>query len=488
MALSSPRFPRMSWPLGAYFAAVAYFYWAGQPMVVPFHYPHLLSSEHLTERLAEALLYLHSQPPGLNLLLGLFLKLEQVTGIAPEESILAFHVLLGLLAVVGFVFLAHRFISLTWIRWFAIALFVLNPVFYMMIFLFFYTLHEMVLLLAMVMALRAWWLHGRPFAYVAVCAIAIALSNLHTLFHFVWAIAVTGAALWLKPAQANEAESRPGRIPLGCFALTVLLLLAWPAKNLAIFGHFTATSWQGFNLIQGTGINVLTLPEPSRSVPERFADVGVLSEFEKPGGRRNMNHYSVIEEYGRLQGMAIRAIVEEPSLIAAKIGHNYWSFTRPSARTPYSGNLNHAAPGVRPWLRLYEWVVLQDFRGSDFLWSTDNRIHTPEVIEGYEQKLRVSGFFLWFPIILIAAGLRIIRRRRVDPLGAHLAAYLLFCIVWVLASCLLIDGAEGHRLRFSTEPYLVLLACWALGPESGVRDSIQVSADSPASPSSEAPV
>jgi hypothetical protein len=35
-------------------------------------------------------------------------------------------------------------------------------------------------------------------------------------------------------------------------------------------------------------------------------------------------------------------------------------------------------------------------------------------------------------------------------------------VIWVLAVTLLVDGSEANRLRFSTQPYLLLLAVWAV--------------------------
>ena len=41
--------------------------------------------------------------------------------------------------------------------------------------------------------------------------------------------------------------------------------------------------------------------------------------------------------------------------------------------------------------------------------------------------------------------------------------YLLLSVVWVLAMILLVDGLEGNRIRFSSDPLLWLLIAWALG-------------------------
>ena len=56
---------------------------SGYRLAIPYHYYQLLSADHLSERLLESLLYLHAQPPLLNLALGVALKTSRWLGIAP---------------------------------------------------------------------------------------------------------------------------------------------------------------------------------------------------------------------------------------------------------------------------------------------------------------------------------------------------------------------------------------------------------------------
>jgi hypothetical protein len=74
---------------------------AGYRMTVPYWYFQILARQPLTSRLGESLWNLHAQPPELNLLLGLALKLERATGWAPERSLLALHLVLGAVAVLS---------------------------------------------------------------------------------------------------------------------------------------------------------------------------------------------------------------------------------------------------------------------------------------------------------------------------------------------------------------------------------------------------
>ena len=74
----------------------------------------------------------------------------------------------------------------------------------------------------------------------------------------------------------------------------------------------------------------------------------------------------------------------------------------------------------------------------------------------------ISGFFLLFPLIVLFSIRKVTARWRVDPVQARLALFLLFCVLWVFAMVLLVDGDEANRMRISTEPYVLILAFWIL--------------------------
>jgi len=65
----------------------------------------------------------------------------------------------------------------------------------------------------------------------------------------------------------------------------------------------------------------------------------------------------------------------------------------------------------------------------------------------------------FFPILLAATGISLWRRRPWG-FGERTVAVMLFTVLWVLALVLFVDGPEGNRVRFSTEPYLLLMAGW----------------------------
>jgi amino acid transporter len=103
------------------------------------------------------------------------------------------------------------------------------------------------------------------------------------------------------------------------------------------------------------------------------------------------------------------------------------------------------------WAKAYEMVVFLPFRDYD---PTVTRIST--------------GFAILFPLIIVAALVALWRRRRGWNAPDRTVALMLFSIGWVLAMVLFVDGPEGNRVRYSTEPFLFLVAGWlVVGRRSG---------------------
>ncbi len=90
-------------------------------------------------------------------------------------------------------------------------------------------------------------------------------------------------------------------------------------------------------------------------------------------------------------------------------------------------------------MRAYEAAVFLDFEPS---------------------KRGRAGFALVFPLLLGAALVEWCRASRSPE--SRLITLMLCCVLWVLAMVLFVDGAEGNRMRFPTEPFLFLLFAWGL--------------------------
>ncbi len=108
------------------------------------------------------------------------------------------------------------------------------------------------------------------------------------------------------------------------------------------------------------------------------------------------------------------------------------------------------------WRRAYELVFFLDPRSSSSL--AHRAYRSPP-----SQSWALSGFVFAFPLLLVGVGITLVRRWSGTPPAQRSAILLLLSILlWVLAATLLVDGSEANRIRFPTEPYLLLLGGWLI--------------------------
>lgn len=447
-------------------------------MRVPFWYYQYLDKEQLAHNLGQSLLYLHGQPPLLNLLVGLALKLANVFGASPQAIAYVLQIVLGGISVCGFAGLAGLLIDRTAPRRCCIALLTCHPVFYMTLHEFFYTFHEIAALALAPIFIARYLRSGGVGALAAVCLLLGGLSLERTLFHPVLVFLVPVALVGLRGRLAGSKKFQRTGIAV-CLALTAGGLLAWPMKNYVIFGAFTSSTWQGYNFSRGLALGLTPFDDIVLATPpEPFASIPVLSKVfktpEEPGGpvARNWNHYGLIEVFREDQRVALEAIRNDPARLLRKAWTNYRLMSRFSGRHPkmsYMGTMDRPAPPASEvWMRLYEAITVQEFRLPDALIHPDYRkpADPDSIIPPY---LEFSGFFLTFPLVLVLAARKSWRIHRDDPVLAAVTAFMIATVLWVTAMILFVDGDEGNRIRTSTEMYLVVLAFWIFPAKSRTR-------------------
>jgi hypothetical protein len=421
----------------------------GVEMVIPTAYYQLLDPVWLQTRPLESLYYLHAQPPLLNAGLAAAYALSSQTGLRPETLLWCAHAILGAFAVLAFVQLAAFLMPRPWIRRVCIVLFVAHPVLYLVQHQYFYTFHELVALLAIAWCVMR--LVERPgvgrLAAVAVWVVLLVWTR--SLFHWAWGLATIVAAGALVAPRLGR------RGPIAVVAVALFALLAWPAKNAAEFGFFGSSSWRGLNLVRGLPPEEEFTALP-RALPARYAGVAALSLPRKSDGSVNWNHYGVIEASRSMEQRAFASLRARPGLAAGKALRNYWNLTRFGGRHPYEAYYGLDAPvpaALEPWLCAWERGLLLDFRAP---------AHLVKAADLARDEWTPSGFLILFPALLFVPLLAIVRWRRASPGPVAVAAVLWSQAVWVVAMVLLVDGTEANRIRFSTEPGLILLVGWVV--------------------------
>ncbi|HSN92385.1 MAG TPA: hypothetical protein VLS93_14230 [Anaeromyxobacteraceae bacterium] len=442
--------------LGAY--AILFVAWGatGGRFGAPLDNWQLLPWPALLDDLARSILDLHAQPPFLNLLLGIALKASRATGIAAESILLPVHFAVGAAAVLATWAVALRLVRPRLLRLAVLAGVALNPFLYGSLYLVFYTPWELMLLAVLALASMRYLESPGAGRLAAALGPALALVHVRSLFHPLW-LALAAAALVLL-ARAGRDGLRHGAIA----AAAVAIACAWPAKNLARFGVFGFSSWQGLNLARGLPIPPAPLlalfdraprdpvdPRLARAaaeaVPPSMRDRPVLAQIAKPGGAPNWNHYAVVPMCREMGAEALALLRREPALLAWKALDFYVDgYAVYEGRHSYTGGLVSELAGHEGWARAYEAVAFLPFRPFD-----------PAVA-------RVStGFAVLFPAALAAIlALLWVRRGRWGVEERAVAAMLL-SVGWVLAMVVLVDGAEGNRVRYPTMPLLLLCAGWA---------------------------
>jgi hypothetical protein len=420
-----------------------------------------------------SLLDLHAQPPILNLLFGLALKAAVGLGTKVETLVQPLYFAVGAVTIITIAQLSKKIVSRPCVRCVVLLLVLFNPYFYAVHHYLFYTAWELLFLSLTAFFSLRWFDRPTVSRFVMVLTPAVLLVNTRSLFHPIWFAHV----LFILLVSCQSAVRRGWRSLATVGVIGLLLVSAWPLKNLVRFGFFGLSSWSGLSLARGlpTGESLLPSGYPSRLaafarsssepvdvtladrmqrlVPPTFRDSPVLSELTKPDGSPNWNHYALIP-LSRDLGIAAREqLLRDPSLLLLKALDFYLNgYAIYEARWPYQHGFAPEMTTGALWATAFEFIVFQRFRSYD-----------------PGRTMVSTGFAVLFPIILLGTVVAL-RRRRPWRNEERAVALMLFTILWVLALVLFVDGPEGNRVRFCTEPYLFLVVGWLAGgriPGSG---------------------
>lgn len=425
----------------------------------------------LRTRLWETLYYCHSQPPLMNAIVGLFVKLS------PEHyGILmhAFYIVLGALStlllyqLMRYLNVGERVAGILTIAFIAspgCVLFENYPLYeYEMMFL---------LLLSSVLFYK---LVTQPSAKLSLFFFSTlaALAWIRSLYHLYVLLLIAGAVcvfLWKDRYKV-----------LAGAALPILSVAALYFKNLLVFGFFGCSSWLGPNMIvisahqlnpaekaelvrQGA-VSELVNIDPGdnpdkygRFLPAPVAPTGIpiLDENVKQvGGGPNVNNLiylkldPVFGALGKtvlrlkpktyLQSLAIAifcyALPPTDFFHFEQAREALWPFERAMNIVVYGQFLETTRAGLREILASGEGATLPFYTGSFLL------VIIP-VLLGW------GGWLTW----------QSVRGHALSRAQVGLLVYLLFSILFIFATTTLLSSFENNRYRFPTDPLYVIL--WA---------------------------
>ena len=329
----------------------------------------------LRRDLLRGLFYLHTQPPGFNLLLGVVLHL------AGRDAPQAFHVIYaacGLALAVGVFVLMRRLEVGRLTALIATTLFAMNPATAAFGHVLFYELPVAVLVVWA--AVSASTLATRPSRLRALtfCSLLAALCLTRSIFHFVYYLTAIAVVVLAAP-QARRVMVRAAIAPLAA-VITVYV------KNAIVFGVFGASSWLGMSLARMTlpyadALTIRQLTDAGRLSPvamiEPFSPLWMypveyrhlppsvshpaLTAVNKSTGHINYNHAAFVTVSRAYFGDALAVARAQAGAYRTSVGRA-WTFYF------MSGTDNSLAEGnlvpVRRWISWWDRVVFLRWPGT----------------------------------------------------------------------------------------------------------------------------
>ena len=241
----------------AYAAAGVHFLYRHAPL-----YLHFLDPTALKHHLLQSLYYDHAQPPGLNLVWGLSIKIAPDH---PDRVLWPLFLTVGLATGLLLLHLLKRVgLSARWAVPVAV-LWTISPTAILLETYLLYTPFEVCGVLAVALLFARWTDAGRPIDLLALGAVVTALGLTRATFHLAWIVGLFALAALLRRDRWRTA--------LVWSVLPLVLVGGMYVKNDATFGFFGPSSWMGNNLSR---ITVEQLPAKERAA---LAKDGTLSPY-----------------------------------------------------------------------------------------------------------------------------------------------------------------------------------------------------------------
>ncbi|HOZ46317.1 MAG TPA: hypothetical protein PLO37_12020 [Candidatus Hydrogenedentes bacterium] len=423
---------------------------------------HFMDPELLRHRLIETCFYLHIQPPLMNLLVGLVLKLPAAVGWAIFHS--AFLVF-GLTLYLSVFLLQVRLGVSQRIAAVLATLFLASPSFLVFEHWLFYTFPCGMLLAVASLLLfevldrrRSWAIAGFALAVMTLC-------GLRSMFHLLYFVLVLAVGLIFCPGYRQRV--------LALSLVPLLLVAAVYAKNYAVFGRFSACTFSGKNLwimtvgnlswpqrealIESGAISELSrinrwssvdeYPTPYRAV-RGFEGVPVLRQTHKSTGGVNYNHLATIaisDQYGK---DARYVLLHHPRAFLIAVAISSFRYFAPATTLPVSSGNREA---LRWPMAFYDNVLYGrwpfDTTSCRFL----------EMAQAVPYVFLLIGLPAAVLYGLIAAARGQAGPARLSRTQRIVILYLCFNIVFVAVMGCCLDARETSRYRFMTDGLSVAL-------------------------------
>ena len=471
-----------AWITGAYLLSRWLYHVAGirfDTHILSFNFQ-FIDLQLLRDRMLESLFYFHMQPPLMNLLVGCAIKLF------PQNYGVALHLVYVAVGLTSGIFLYHlmRRLGVSQnISAVLTTLFVTSPasVLYEN-----YPMYEyliMWLLLASSIALYHLILgpnFRRAFVFFSLLTALAWIRNLYHLFLLVGIAAVVSIYV-----------GKERRAILAAAAIPISTILALYLKNLLVFGLFSSSSWLGHALLTCTihqlsnaektsliqqgklaPIAMVESGDPVSAYRSFFPDVQptgipVLDQEVKSTGDVNTNNIFYLKADLAYRKAATQVLRYYPVAYLRSVLIAWFAyFLPPTDFFQFEQSRAH----IRTFDRLYNVVVFGQLHEA-----TGKELRALRA-EGHTVSLVLyTGVFLMigFPLLLIFGLVYLIqgvRRKSLTPAQIWLLSFVIFNIVYVIATTNFLSSFENNRYAFPTLPlYIVILGLGLQGISAALQ-------------------
>lgn len=445
----------------AYLAGVR-FLWRHAPV-----YLHFIDPVSLRHHLLQSLWYDHAQPPGLNLVWGIALK---VAPGAPDRVLWPVFLAVGLttslllLHLLGRVGLSPRWAVPVVVLW------TISPTAILLETYLLYTPFEVCGVLGVALLVARWVERGRTVDVAALGALVAVLGLTRATFHLAWI-----AGLFVLVAAFRRDRWRAA----AAWSLVPLLLVGgWYAKNEAVYGFFGPSSWMGNNLSR---ITVEQLPLAER---RKLVAAHELSAYGASPAFSTFEQMGVTPPHHTAPGPQIAELDDY-----TRVGNPFPNFRQRDYLDVSKGHLADATWVIRhrpgAYARGIDRAASLTFGlPADFFGYGPNVDHLRAPIDGERWALggwatlppagspglgtwRAYGQHEWFVLAayLVALGAVPVRWLRARRWRSGSPADALVAVTWATVAYLtvltmVLDFGENNRFRSVTDPAVLVLLAW----------------------------
>jgi len=439
-------------------------------------------------RLLQSLFYLHMQPPGFSLALGVVLKTFPTSYAVALQVI---YLILGLAITLCLMHLMRLFRVPEIVSAGLTTLFLISPGCVMYENLASYEYPILLLLLLAAIALYRFCQVPSVRRALMFFAILFALTMVRNIFHILFVLLIAAALATVMP-RARKAVFW-GVLP------ALLLILALQTKNWILFHSFTTSTWAGMNtgttttfqltpdeadrLIRQGVLTPLARIRPFSSLKEYSAfihpipatGIPILDQAETSTGHPNFNNPLYLQLHQLYFANSKAVWLHYPQAYARAVAIAWFTYFLPA--TDYEA-FDAKRSILQPFDRMYSEVVFGQFRQA----PTRKDLRAIRASKGVLPLVPYTGIFamIGLTVLMFWASRQLLSRQR--PLGHPEHTVLGFMVVTILF-CTTVSNFlatfENNRYRFPLDGYYTVIAALAITSVARKRRLIDPVVESP---------